>query len=66
MRGDGPLPDLFFPSDHSWLVSALWDDTWTCIGGGAALINALHCNPLVNAHPVAPDEDCLPPGLTRY
>jgi hypothetical protein len=66
MRGEGPLPDLFFPSDHSWLVSALWDDTWTCIGGGAALINALHHNPLVNARPVGPDEDCLPPGQTRY
>ena len=62
MRGDGPLPDLFFPADRSWLVSALWDDTWTDIGGSAAVIAALHRNPLVNARPVGPDEDALPAG----
>ncbi|GIJ79116.1 hypothetical protein SAMN05443287_101565 [Micromonospora phaseoli] len=61
----GALPDLFFPADRSWLVSALWDDTWTDIGGTTALIAALHRNPLVNARPVGPDEDALPPGLTR-
>jgi hypothetical protein len=38
-HGSGSLPDLFFPADRSWLVSALWDDTWTCIGGPANLIN---------------------------
>ncbi|WP_326561512.1 hypothetical protein [Micromonospora sp. NBC_01796] len=65
MRGDGPLPDLFFPADRSWLVSALWDDTWTDIGGTADLIAALRHNPLVNARPVGPDEDALPPGLVR-
>ena len=65
MRGDGRLPDLFFPADRSWLVSALWDDTWTCVGGSAALIAALQHNPLVAAHPVGPDEDALPPGHTR-
>jgi hypothetical protein len=62
---EGSLPDLFFPADHSWLVSALWDDTWTDIGGTAALINALHHNRLINARPVGHDEDVLPPGLTR-
>ncbi len=65
MRGDGFLPDLFFPADHSWLVSALWDDTWTDIGGTAALITALQRNPLVAARPVGTDDDALPPGLTR-
>jgi hypothetical protein len=65
MRGDGPLPDLFFPEDHSWLVSALWDDTWTSVGGAVALIASLESNPLVNARRVGPDEDCLPPGLIR-
>ncbi|MGC4748061.1 hypothetical protein ACLQ28_20745 [Micromonospora sp. DT201] len=64
-RGDGPLPDLFFPADRSWLVSALWDDTWTDIGGSVAVVAALHRNPLVNARRVGPDEDALPPGLTR-
>jgi hypothetical protein len=65
MRGNGSLPDLFFPADHSWLVSALWDDTWTDVGGSTELITALHRNPLVTARPVRPDEDALPPGLTR-
>ncbi|WP_231924285.1 hypothetical protein [Micromonospora chokoriensis] len=65
MRGDGPLPDLFFPADHSWLVSALWDDTWTDFGGSADMVARLRRNPLVNARPVGPDEDACPPGLTR-
>jgi hypothetical protein len=49
----------------SLLASALWDDTWTDIGGTAALITALRRNPLVNARRVGPDDDALPPGLTR-
>ncbi|HET7014824.1 MAG TPA: hypothetical protein VFI65_12985 [Streptosporangiaceae bacterium] len=61
----GSLPDLFFPADRSWLVSALWDDSWTCIIGPADLIDTLQQNPLVNARRVQPDEDALPPGLTR-
>ncbi|MFI6783084.1 hypothetical protein [Micromonospora sp. NPDC050276] len=65
MRGDGALPDLFFPRDRSWLVSALWDDSWTDVGGSAAVITRLQRNPLVNARRVAPDEDACPPGLTR-
>lgn len=63
--GAGALPDLFFPADHSWLVSALWDDTWTCVGGPAALIDALQRDPRANARRVGPDDDALPPGLTR-
>ncbi|MEV4385466.1 hypothetical protein AB0J68_07005 [Micromonospora sp. NPDC049580] len=65
MRGGGALPDLFFPADRSWLVSALWDDTWTDIGGSALVLGGLHRNPLVNARLVQPDEDACPPGLTR-
>jgi hypothetical protein len=61
----GSLPDLFFPADRSWLVSALWDDTWSCIGGPDALIDALQHNPLANARRVQPNQDALPPGLTR-
>lgn len=63
--GSGALPDLFFPADRSWLVSALWDDTWTCIGGPVALIEALVRHPLANARRIRPDEDTLPPGLVR-
>jgi hypothetical protein len=67
MRGGarGSLPDLFFPADRSWLVSGLWDDTWNCFGGPAALIDGMVRNPLVNARRVQPDEDTLPPGLVR-
>ena len=62
---EGSLPDLFFPADHSWLVSALWDDGWTCIGGPEALIDRLERSAPVNARRVTLDEDMLPPGLTR-
>jgi hypothetical protein len=65
MRGEGSLPDLFFPADRSWLVTALWDDLWTCFGGPADLIDALRRDPLTNIRRVRPDEDALPPGLTR-
>jgi hypothetical protein len=34
----GALPNLMFPADRSWLVSTLWDDDWTCIGGPARLV----------------------------
>ena len=63
--GDGALPDLFFPEDRSWLVTALWDDTWTCIGGPDAVVDALVADPSANARRVRPDEDALPPGLER-
>jgi hypothetical protein len=61
----GSLPDLFFPADRSWLVSALWDDTWSCIGGPSTLIDVLEKNPLAHARRVEPDQDMLPPGLVR-
>lgn len=62
---DGSLPDLFFPADRSWLVSALWDDTWISIGGSAELIDALRRNRVIKAHRVGPDDDALPPGAQR-
>ncbi|MET8233321.1 hypothetical protein ABZS77_21895 [Micromonospora sp. NPDC005298] len=65
LRGDGALPDLFFPTDRSWLVCALWDDTWTDIGASADMLAVLRRNPLVGARLVGPDEDACPPGLTR-
>ena len=35
----GSLPDVMFPADRSWLVTTLWDDDWTCIGGRRTLID---------------------------
>ena len=29
-----------FPKDRSWLVSTLWDDDWTSIGGSDQLVNS--------------------------
>jgi hypothetical protein len=58
----GVLPDLFFPADRSWLVSALWDDTWTCVGGTTELIDRLHLDPRIQARPVQLGEDATPPG----
>ena len=63
--GDGVLPDLFFPADRSWLVSALWDDTWTCIGAPSRLVEILQRDPLVRARRVHPDDDAKPPGRER-
>jgi hypothetical protein len=58
----GPLPDLFFPVDRSWLVSALWDDAWTCVGGTDDLIDRLPLDPRVQARRVRLGEDATPPG----
>lgn len=58
---DSP-PDLIFPVDRSWLMSMLWDDGWTCVGGPARLIRALANDPLVRARTVEPGVDVTPPG----
>lgn len=56
------LPELLFPADRSWLVSTLWDDDWRCVGGPAALVDALVRHPVLDARAVALDEDAAPPG----
>ena len=60
---EGALPDLMFPADRAWLVSALWDDTWTCVGGSLRLIEALERDPLVHARTVWPGENPKPYDL---
>lgn len=64
----GALPDLMFPADHAWLVSTLWDDDWTCIGGSASLVHGLLNDPELGprARRVDPDEDMTPPGHQMY
>lgn len=67
-RGDGwsfwkgRLPNLMFPADRSWLVSTLWDDDWTCIGGPAQLIERFVRHPGLEARSVTLGEDATPPG----
>jgi hypothetical protein len=63
------LPDLMFPTDHSWLVSTLWDDDWTCIGGPKDLIGALLRHPTLRERMREVDpsmEDSTPPGHVAY
>jgi hypothetical protein len=58
----GHLPNLMFPADRSWLVSTLWDDDWTCIGGPARLIERFLHHPELQARSVTLDEDRTPPN----
>ena len=58
----GALPNLMFPADRSWLVSTLWDDEWTCIGGPAELVDTFVRHPRLRARSVALDQDATPPG----
>ena len=58
----GTGPDLIFPPDRSWRLSALWDDTWTCIGRPRHLIDALAADILVQSRSVQLDDDATPPG----
>ena len=63
----GALPNLMFPADRSWLVSTLWDDDWTCVGGPAELIGNFLRHPDLEARPVAPGQVITPPDhLQRH
>jgi hypothetical protein len=59
---EGALPNLMFPADRSWLVSTLWDDDWTCIGGPARMVDGFVDHPRLQARPVALGQDATPPG----
>jgi len=59
---NGALPNLMFPADRSWLVSTLWDDDWTCIGGPAELVGKFLRHPSLRSRPVTLGEDAAPPG----
>jgi hypothetical protein len=60
----GALPDLMFPADRSWLVSTLWDDDWTCIGGPATLVDDLLADSELGPRTrrVGLADDATPPG----
>lgn len=56
------LPELVFPHDRSWLVSTMWDDDWRCVGGPAALVEALLLRADLQVSAVTLDQDATPPG----
>ena len=60
------LPDVLFPEDRAWLLSTLWDDDWSCIGGSKALIDDLLEDPVLGpkTQRVTTDQDSTPPGHT--
>jgi len=60
----GTLPNLMFPADRSWLLSTLWDDDWSCVGGSAMLVDRFLRHPDLQARRVALGEDATPPGHT--
>ena len=56
----GALPNLIFPADRSWLISTLWDDDWSCIGGPAGLVDSFLHHPDLESRPVALGQDATP------
>ena len=62
----GVLPTLMFPADRSWLVSTLWGDDWTCIGGPAVLVDEFLRHPDLQARAVALGQDATPPGHQAF
>jgi hypothetical protein len=58
------LPELMFPADRSWLVSTMWDDGWTFIGGPQQLVDGFLGDATLGprARRVALGQDPTPPG----
>ena len=58
------IPEIIFPADRSWLLSTLWDDDWTSIGGDQRLVSGLLEHPLLGARSrqVSIEQDATPPG----
>jgi hypothetical protein len=62
----GALPTVIFPADRSWLLSTLWDDDWTCLGGPAELVDRFLRHPGLQARAVTLGEDATPPGHQAF
>jgi hypothetical protein len=58
------IPDLIFPVDRAWLLTTLWDDDWSCIGGTDQLVSDLLNHPLLGARTrqVTVEQDMTPLG----
>jgi hypothetical protein len=64
--GRGALPDLMFPADRSWLLSKLWDDDWTCVGGPARVVDGILSHRRLTAWRVELGQDATPPGHRAF
>jgi hypothetical protein len=65
----GRLLDMIFPVDRSWLLTTLWDDDWTCLGGPRAFIDSFLGDPELGARTREVDlstEDPIPPGHIAF
>jgi len=62
----GVLPNVMFPADRSWLLSTLWDDDWSCLGGPAGLVARFLRHPDLQVRPVALGQDATPPGHQAF
>jgi hypothetical protein len=62
----GAMPNLMFPVGRSWLMSTLWDDDWTCLGGSAELVDRFLRHPDLRARAVALGQDATPPGHQAF
>jgi hypothetical protein len=58
------LPELMFPADRSWLVSTMWDDGWSSIGGSEQLVDRVLNDATLGprARRVTLGQDSIPPG----
>jgi hypothetical protein len=58
------LPELMFPAHRSWLVSTMWDDGWSSIGGSEQLVDRFLNHPTLGprARRVGFGQDSTPPG----
>ena len=58
------LPELIFPADRSWLISTMWDDGWSSIGGSEQLVDRFLNDPTLGprARRVALGQESTPRG----
>jgi hypothetical protein len=58
------LPELMYPADRAWLLSTMWDDGWTCVGGPEQLVEGFlhHATLGPRARRVTLGQDPTPPG----
>jgi hypothetical protein len=59
-RRIGQPPNLWWPSDRSWIVASEIDLPWTYVGGSTALIERILAEPRLESLGAEPDDSCVP------